>query len=138
MLLPPLLPHRRRTSAAGCSVNHLTAAPKGSEFACAAGKLITIFTLGASAAAAPAKRVLGPLPSTIESLRYDRRGNLLATYNGGVSFWNLCSRGEEEKQELPLPAPGAMLCGDVTPGAPARLLLACAAAALPCQALRLP
>jgi len=52
----------------------------------------------------------------VESLRYDRRGNLLATYNGGISYWNF-ERGEGGKQELALPYAGACLCGDVTPGA---------------------
>ena len=51
----------------------------------------------------------------MESLRYDRRGNLLATYNGGVSYWNF-ERREEDKQELALPYSGACICGDVTPG----------------------
>ena len=54
-------------------------------------------------------------PHQVESLRYDRRGNLLATYNGGVSYWNF-ERREEEKQELALPYSGACICGDVTPG----------------------
>lgn len=68
----------------------------------------------------------------IESLRYDRRGNLLATYNGGVSYWNFAARAGEEKQELPLPAPGAMLCGDVTPGATrSRLGPRCASSGCP-------
>ncbi|KAI7840354.1 hypothetical protein COHA_005900 [Chlorella ohadii] len=98
----------------GHSVNHLTVAPGAKSFACAAGRLVTIFTLGSSAQQAPSKRVLGPLESTIESLRFDRRGNLLATYNNGVSYWDF-TRTLDEKQELPLPAPGAMLCGDVTP-----------------------
>ena len=72
----------------------------------------------------------------MESLRFDRRGNLLATYNGGLTYWNFergggllgggagGAAGEEggdgsnsaqEKQELPLPYAGACLCGDVTP-----------------------
>ena len=58
-----------------------------------------------------------PRPAQVESLRFDAGGSLLATYNGGVSYWNFAQRGEEEKQELPLPAPGAVLCGDVKPGA---------------------
>lgn len=32
------------------------------------------------------------------------------------SYWDF-TWTEDEKQELPLPAPGAMLCGDVTPSA---------------------
>ncbi|KAL4457845.1 hypothetical protein ABPG75_012710 [Micractinium tetrahymenae] len=99
----------------GHSVNHLAAAPGGKAFACAAGRLVTIFTLGASAQAAPSKKVLGPMESTVESLRFDRHGNLLATYNGGVSYWRF-DRTEEEKRELALPYAGACLCGDVTPG----------------------
>lgn len=55
------------------------------------------------------------LHTQVESLRYDGRGNLLATYNNGCSYWKLAERSEGEKQELPLPAPGAMLCGDVKP-----------------------
>lgn len=51
----------------------------------------------------------------MESLRFDRHSNLLATYNGGVSYWRF-DRKEEEKQELSLPYAGACLCGDVTPG----------------------
>lgn len=99
----------------GHSVTHLTVAPDGKAFACSAGKLITIFRLGGSPQEAPAKRVLGPMESTVESLRYDRGGNLLATYNGGVSYWQLADRVGEDKQELPLPYNGACLCGDVTP-----------------------
>lgn len=53
--------------------------------------------------------------SQVESLRFDRHGNLLATYNGGVSYWRF-DRSQEEKQELALPYAGACLCGDVTPG----------------------
>ncbi|PRW55973.1 WD40 subgroup [Chlorella sorokiniana] len=102
-----------RAGQRGHCVNHLTIAPGAKSFACAAGRLVTIFTLGSTAQQPPSKRVLGPLESTVESLRFDRRGNLLATYNNGVSYWDF-TRSQDE-QELPLPAPGAMLCGDVTP-----------------------
>lgn len=164
----------RCRTGSGHSVGHLTGAPGAKSFACSAGRLVTIFTLGASPQQQPSRRVLGPLDSTVggagreqgerrhaagslgrmlclgrtfayvhgqgcarpachtacqartwltaarsqvESLRFDRRGNLLATYNGGVSYWNF-ERREEDKQELGLPHSGACLCGDVTPGAP--------------------
>ncbi|PSC71527.1 WD-40 repeat [Micractinium conductrix] len=98
----------------GCSVNHLTVAPGSKSFACAAGSLVSVFTLGDSAAAPPTKRVLGPLPSTVEHLRYDRAGNLLACYNGGCSM--IVADRKAEQDELPMPYAGACLCGDVSPG----------------------
>jgi WD40 repeat protein len=53
-------------------------------------------------------------PTQVESLRYDRRGRLLASYNGGVSLWDL-TRPADAKRELALPYPGACLCADATP-----------------------
>ena len=164
----------RRQGRRHVSVNHLTVAPGGAAFACAAGPMVCIFTaVPNSPKQPPTKRLLGPMDGTVrgwaggrasgmrewaggsrwkcashgrqtvvdlridrsfpppsppwpqvESLRFDRRGNLLATYNGGLSYWNFeRGRGAEggggeaaqEKQELPLPYAGACLCGDVTP-----------------------
>lgn len=73
------------------------------------------------------------LHTQVESLRYDRAGNLLATYNGGVSFWNFANRGDDEKQELPLPAPGAVLCGDVSPSELVGVCWICGWAGLGCD-----
>ncbi|KAI3436773.1 hypothetical protein D9Q98_006185 [Chlorella vulgaris] len=97
----------------GHSVNHLTVAPGAAAFACAAGKLISVYRLGATPQQATTKRVLGPVEGTVESLRYDRRGNLLATYNGGVTYWDF---RKDEQQELALPHSSACLSGDVNPG----------------------
>lgn len=65
-LLPVLtfLPTRRASRRGHC-VNHLTVAPGAKSFACTAGRLVTIFSLGSSPQQAPAKRVLGPLESTV-------------------------------------------------------------------------
>jgi hypothetical protein len=48
-------------------VNHLAVAPGGKAFACAAGRLVNIFTLGDGAQQAPAQLVLGPLDSTVRA-----------------------------------------------------------------------
>ena len=58
-------PHASRAGRRGHSVNHLTVAPGAKSFACAAGRLITIFRLGDSPQQPPSKRVLGPLDSTV-------------------------------------------------------------------------
>lgn len=54
-----------RAGRRGHCVNHLSVAPGAKSFACAAGRLVTIFTLGSTAQQAPSKRVLGPLESTV-------------------------------------------------------------------------
>jgi WD40 repeat protein len=92
-------------SPAGCSVSHLAVAPGGRAFAVASGRSIVQFTVGGegASAAAPRRRDLPPLPSTVEALRFDACGNLLAAYNGGCTLWKMATRTEDEKQALDLP-----------------------------------
>lgn len=58
------LPHCRACAGGHC-VNHLTVAPNGKSFACVAGRLVTVFTLGDSPQQPPSKRVMNPLGSTV-------------------------------------------------------------------------
>lgn len=74
--LPPPPCRTRR----GHSVNHLTVAPGGKAFACAAGRLVTLFTLGPSAQAEPSRKVLGPLESTVR-----RAGQILMLCKPGAA-----------------------------------------------------
>eukprot|EP00887_Chlorella_sp_A99_P001420 scaffold8.g1420.t1 len=110
---------RRARAAAGLrtgySVSHLAASADGARFAAAAGALVTLFG-AAGGAAPPARRVLPPLPGTVESLRFDRHGNLLASYYGGLTYWDL-RRSEAEGQGLDLPYPANCLSADVSPDA---------------------
>ena len=113
------------------SVAHLAVSPDGLRFAAAAGSSVRLFTLPpGQPGAAPEVEKYPPLPSTVESLRMDAGGNLLASYYGGVTLWDL-RQSKEEKQGLDLPY-------DVSPGSallPSREA-ACSsrqrAAALPC------
>lgn len=85
----PLSPPR---TPSGHTVSRLAATPDGKRFAAAAGSLVTLYTEGGAAS-----RVLPPLPGTVESLKFDRHGNLLASYYGGVTYYDL-RRSEKEGQ----------------------------------------
>ena len=74
-------------SPSGFSVSHLAVAPDGSSFAVAAGKSVVRFTLDAQQgpSAEPKRKAFPPLASTVEALRFDRQGNLMAAYYGGTT-----------------------------------------------------
>lgn len=91
----------------GHSVPHLAVPPGAApaSFAVASGKTVKLFTVsgGSASFGSPVCRLFDPLPSTVESMRFDSNGNLLCSYNGGVTAWNLVSRMQEEKQAMDLP-----------------------------------
>ncbi|GAB4820630.1 hypothetical protein N2152v2_007676 [Parachlorella kessleri] len=106
------------TSPSGFSVSHLAVAPDASSFAVAAGKSVVRFSLDSQQgpSAEPKRKAFPPLASTVEALRFDRQGNLMAAYYGGVTYWDF-SRTEEQRQALDLPYQGACLSLDATPTA---------------------
>lgn len=100
----------------GFSVSCLAASADGSRLAAAAGSAVTLYTLpgaGQGAGAAPAARPLPPLSGPVESLRFDCHGSLLASFYGGIVYWDL-RRPEEEGQELELAYPANCLAADVS------------------------
>jgi hypothetical protein len=94
-------------------VSHIAISPDATAAACASGKTVTVLRVG-STGDAVSSGTLPALPSTVESLRYDARGNLLASYYGGVTFWNFAERGSEQAQALDLQYMGACLAADVS------------------------
>lgn len=85
----------------GHSVNGLSLSPDGKMIVVCSGKSV----IGCSirdGPSAPKVKVYPPLPSTVEMVRCDTNGNMLASYNGGVTLWDM-SRSEADLQAIDLP-----------------------------------